>query len=284
MSADPAGVPGLEIRRRVRADRAIRVADVLRRQILRGSLSEDLLPSEGRLATEFGVSRNTVRESLELLRREGLIERVSGLGTRVVGSKYLHGIDELCGLAEALNGAGRVHNEVRVSGVVPAPGSVAARLEVAPGEPVVYIERRRFADDLPLSLDLTYVVRDLGERLLRHDLSRNDVFVLLERLAGTPLGDAEMVLEAVSADAHSAAILGVPARAPMFMLERLTRLQDGRPVDLEFIRLRGDRVTMRGTARRHAMDERRDVPWVTPLAAGRTTGHGHPHQDDPGEI
>jgi GntR family transcriptional regulator len=30
------------------------------------------------------------------------------------------------------------------------------------------------------------------------------------------------------------------------MLERLTHL-GGRPVDLEFIRLRGDRVTMRGS-------------------------------------
>ena len=30
------------------------------------------------------------------------------------------------------------------------------------------------------------------------------------------------------------------------MLERLTRLDDGRPVDLEFVRFRGDRITMRG--------------------------------------
>jgi GntR family transcriptional regulator len=246
-------MPGLGNRRRVRADRAIQVADVLRRQVLHGSLTDDLLPPEDRLAQDFGVSRNTIRESLDLLRREGLVERVSGLGTRVVGSKYLHGIDALCGLAETLNGVGRVRNEVRLSGLVPAPELVARRLEVAPGEPVMYIERRRFADDLPLSLDLTYVVRDLGEQLLGHDLAGSDVFVLLERLSGTPLGDAEMAFEAASADAHSAAILGVPAGAPLMMLERLTRLQDGRAVDLEFIRMRGDRVTMRGTAHRNAM-------------------------------
>jgi GntR family transcriptional regulator len=253
VSASPQDVTGLHDKRRIRADRAIQVADVLRRQVLRGSLPDGLLPPEGRLATEFGVSRNTVRESLELLRQEGLIERVSGLGTRVVGSKYLHGIDDLCGLAETLHGVGRVRNEVRISGPVSAPESVARRLAVTPGTQVVYIERRRFANDLPLSLDLTYVVRDLGERLLEFDLTTNDVFVLLERLAGTPLGDAEMALEAVSADAHSAAILGMPPGAPLMMIERLTHLQDGRPVDLEFIRMRGDRVTMRGTARRNAM-------------------------------
>ena len=34
------------------------------------------------------------------------------------------------------------------------------------------------------------------------------------------------------------------------MLERLTHLRDGRPVDLEFIRFRGDRITMSGVLRR----------------------------------
>jgi len=246
-------ISGLGSSRRIRADRAIQVADVLRRQVLNGPLPDALLPPEDRLAQDFGVSRNTIRESLDLLRRDGLVERVSGLGTRVVGSRYLHGIDALCGLAETLKGVGRVRNEVRLSSLVPAPEPVARRLEVEPGEPVMYIERRRFADDLPLSLDLTYVVRDLGVQLQGHDLAGNDVFVLLERLSGKPLGDAEMAFEAASADAHSAAILGIPAGAPLMMLERLTRLQDGRAVDLEFIRMRGDRVTMRGTARRDAM-------------------------------
>ena len=50
------------------------------------------------------------------------------------------------------------------------------------------------------------------------------------------------------------AILEVSPRAPLLMLERLTRLDDGRPVDLEFIRFRGDRMTMRGTVRRPTSD------------------------------
>jgi GntR family transcriptional regulator len=38
----------------------------------------------------------------------------------------------------------------------------------------------------------------------------------------------------------------VPAGAALLMLERLTCLDDGKPVDLEYIRMRGDRITMRG--------------------------------------
>jgi GntR family transcriptional regulator len=226
------------------------MADVLRRQVLHGLIAGGTLPSEPDLASDFGVSRNTVRAALELLRREGLVERIPGVGTVVAKAKYLHGLDHLQGLAETLSGNGVVRNEVRVAGLVPAPGAVARRLDLDPGEPVVYLERRRLADGIPLSLDLTYVARDLGEPLLTEDLAGRDVFALLERISGRRLGAAEVTLEAVAADAHSAAILDAPSGAPLLMLERLTRLDDGRPVDLEYIRFRGDRITMRGTVRR----------------------------------
>jgi GntR family transcriptional regulator len=54
-------------------------------------------------------------------------------------------------------------------------------------------------------------------------------------------------MEAITADAHSAATLLVPDGAALLLLERLTRLDDNRPVDLEYIRMRGDRVTMRSS-------------------------------------
>jgi HEAT repeat protein len=53
--------------RQPRADRARQVADVLRRQIHSGAY-DDALPSETALATEFSVSRNTVRAALTALK------------------------------------------------------------------------------------------------------------------------------------------------------------------------------------------------------------------------
>ncbi|MPY62363.1 GntR family transcriptional regulator, partial [Streptomyces spongiae] len=115
---------------------------------------------------------------------------------------------------------------------------------------VLYIERLRRLNGLPLSLDLTYVPLDIGTALLDADLENTDVFRLLESISGQPLGHAEITLEAVNADAHSSAVLQAPRGAAVLMLERLTHLADGRPVDLEFIRFRGDRITMSGLLRR----------------------------------
>ncbi|WP_307800265.1 GntR family transcriptional regulator [Actinomadura nitritigenes] len=236
--------------RRPRADRARRVADVLRRQVLYGDLRSGALPAEAELVREFGASRNTVREALALLRAEGLIERCPGVGTHAVAEKYPHGLERLLGLAETLREHGEVANEVRTTGLLTPSREVSSRLRLPAGEQVVYIERIRRLDGLPLSLDLTYVPRDLGEPLLAEDLVRNDIFVLLERIAGRPLGRAEVTLEAVNADPHSAATLDAPRGAALLMLERLTHLSDGRPVDLEFIRFRGDRITMSGSMSR----------------------------------
>ncbi|MGX1855759.1 GntR family transcriptional regulator, partial [Streptomyces sp. NPDC055299] len=168
----------------------------------------------------------------------------------VVCRKYPHALDRLQGLAETLQPHGRVTNEVRTLSPVAAPGPVADRLRIPPRSDVLYVERLRRLDGLPLSLDLTYVPMDLGLSLLDADLENNDVFRLIEEAAGQPLGTAEISLEAVNADAHSAAVLEAPRGTALLMLERLTQLADGSPVDLEFIRFRGDRLTMRGLLRR----------------------------------
>ncbi|MFF8591497.1 GntR family transcriptional regulator [Streptomyces sp. NPDC015220] len=237
-------------RRRLRADRARQLADLLRRQLLTGAFPGGALPHEDTLAADYRASRNTVRQALDLLRAEGLVDRLPGVGTVVVGQKYPHGLDRLMGLAETLREHGRVTNEVRTAGPAPAPAPVAERLGVPAGADVLCIERLRRLNGLPLSLDLSYVPLDIGTALLDADLENNDVFRLLEAVTGRPLGHAEITLEAVNADAHSAAVLQAPRGAAVLMLERLTHLADGRPVDLEFIRFRGDRITMSGLLRR----------------------------------
>lgn len=218
---------------------------MLRQQIHAGAYP-DGLPAERQLAADFFVSRNTVREALAALKTEGLIGRGPKVGTHVLVRKYEHGLDALVGLKETFKHYGEVRNEVRAAMTLAAPPAVARRLGLQPGAQVVFVERLRYLGDLPLSLDLTYLVPDIGLPVLQHSLESNDVFTLIEQVSGHRLGSATLAVEAVGADPHSAVTLQVPAGAAVLMLERLTCLADGRPVDLEYIRMRGDRITMRG--------------------------------------
>ncbi|MFW0789138.1 GntR family transcriptional regulator [Gordonia sp. CPCC 205333] len=238
-----------DIGRRLRADDARVVSDVLRRGIDRGEHTGSL--HERNLCAEFGASRNTIRDALAILAAEGLIDRAPRVGTHVVRRKAEHGLDALRGLKETLRDHGEVRNEVRVATLLRPPAAVARRLRLDAGADAVYIERIRLLDDEPVSLDLTYLVPDLGIPLLTHDIENTDVFTLLEEISGQRLHSARQSVEAANADPHSAANLDVPPGSALLLLERLTSLgPEARPVDLEYIRLRSDRISLHATALR----------------------------------
>ena len=76
------------------------------------------------------------------------------------------------------------------------------------------------------------------------------MFPLIEAVSGHRLGSSDFSLCAAAADPHTAANLEIATGSPLLLYERLTGLDTGRPVDLEYIRMRSDRITLRGTLRR----------------------------------
>jgi GntR family transcriptional regulator len=241
-------VPPEWVSSRPRAQRARRVADVLRQRISAGSFADGVLPDERALAEQLGASRNAVREALGLLRDDGLVTRRRGVGTVVATPTYGHGLDRLAGLAEALAGHGTVTNEVLVAEVVAdPPAEAAARLRLTTGTTAIHIERVRRVDGVPVSLDSTYLTADVGRRVLGGDLATRDIFAVIEETTGSALGRAEIEVSAANADPRTAALLDIRTGAAVFVIDRLTRLSDGTPVDVEVLRIRADRMTLRAT-------------------------------------
>lgn len=183
-----------------RADPARRLRDVLRPALLTGAYGSTPLPDEGALAVAHGVSRNTVREALDLLRQEGLVERRRGSGTFSVSQTATNRLSGLLGLSEYTPTETGVDNDVVLAEIGAAQPLVAARLEIAPGADVVALERVRRVGDEVVSLDTSYLPAHLAGDLLRQDLDHGDLFAVLEQRLGLDLGTAEVVVEAFSAD------------------------------------------------------------------------------------
>src|SRR5581483_7778694 len=218
-----------------RADAARWVRDTLRSQILEGAFGglaapTPALPPETTLAKELGVSRNAVREALDLLRAEGLITRVPGAGTFVTGAKLRQGLGRLEGLAESLAG----HH-------LPVDNRVLSVREAAA---TPFVARLRSVGGVPLSLDTSSLRPEALLVLQGADVTHTDVFSLLEDKLGLTLGWAEVTTEAVAADESTATLLGTRAGSPLLLLHRLTYLDDETPFDLEAIRYRGDRLCL----------------------------------------
>lgn len=64
--------------------RHVQIASALRERICSGHLlPRNPLPSEPRLQQEFGVARDTVRKAIAILREQGYVTTVQGMGTFV---------------------------------------------------------------------------------------------------------------------------------------------------------------------------------------------------------
>ena len=155
----------------------------------------------------------------------------------------MQGLAQLTGFAEAMSAQGlEAVSRVLRLGPTRAATDVAERLRVPPGTPLFEIRRVRLVNDSPVSFDHSYFPADLGRRLAREDLVRRDVFWLLENVCGVRLGAADHQIGAVAAEEDIALQLGVPAGAPLLLIDRLSYDVTGMPIDYEHLYVRSDRV------------------------------------------
>ncbi|MCW7540187.1 GntR family transcriptional regulator [Aquabacterium sp. A7-Y] len=223
------------------------IREALRAPILSGAWQpHDRVPSESALMAQYGVSRITVRRALGDLEKERLIFRVPGKGSFVAQTKSCQTLGRLQGFAEAMEALGHeTYNRIVSLRCVAASAQVAERLRLAPGTAVTEIRRVRHLDRVPVSLDLSWLPAQLGERLAHEDLATRDIFSILENDCATPLGHADLVIDATLADAAIAPLLQVPAGAPVLRIERLTYTDRDRPIDYEHLYCRVDNFQYR---------------------------------------
>ena len=173
--------------------------------------------------------------------------------------KATQNLRRLEGFGEAMAGAGHeTFSKVLGHRVVRAGKIVGERLRLAERDEVTEIKRIRYLDREPISLDVTYVPLPIGERLVREDLPHRDIFVILENEYGIALGNADLRIESVLADAEVAEALKIEPGSPILRIERLTFTADNAPLDFEFLYFRGDAFQYR------LRIERRSAPAAHP--------------------
>ena len=203
----------------------------------------DRLPSERELAACVGVSRVTARAALDSLTRDGLLERGIGRrGTVVARSRLIHDLTSFTGFTEMARRQGRSATaRLRSINELDPPDGVATELGLKTAERVYRIERLRFADGEPVTLEDSWVPAGRFPDLLAHDL-RGSLYELMRDAYGTPPVRATERLEPAVAGAAHARALGVKVGAPLMLIERVAYAGDGVPVEFARDHHRGDRA------------------------------------------
>lgn len=215
--------------------------ELLRAEIERGVWRPgDLIPSERELCQTYGISRITVRQALSDLVGEGLLRRDQGRGTFVAAQKIRKTLSRLTGFTAEMHGRGRKPgSRVLRQELAPALPRVAESLEVEAGQPVVLLRRLRLADGEPVGIEAAHLRFPGCEALLQEDLS-GSLYEVLERRHGILPTQADESLEAEPCGRREAELLGIEPRAPVLLIQRLTRDQSLRPFEYVESVYRGD--------------------------------------------
>lgn len=221
------------------------VKDLLRRRIVDGTWRPDeVLPSEGRLAVEFGVSQGTVRKALDELAAQNLVVRRQGRGTFVAAHSpdtalfhFFHMVDE---------SGGRQMPESELLDCrrgIAGPRETEA-LQLRPGALVLRIDRRRIIAGAPAIVERIAVPQTLFPDLDDHggeDLP-NTLYDFYQKRYGVTVGQATERLRAIAAAPEDAAHLGVAVGTPLLEIDRIARDLDDHPVEWRLSRCVTDRL------------------------------------------
>ena len=223
----------------------VRIRETLRGRIAQGTLKRgDRLPSEHELAGGFGVSRMTVRKSIEHLIDEGLLYRRHGVGTFVALPHLDRDHTRLTSAMDDTEGEGMLsRTSLLALEVAPARQKVAKALDFPEGDPVIRIKTLRIVNNVPITLHDAHIPHKLFARIVDEDFEVSDLWALFEK-RGYKVKRAIEHIEAKEATRDLARLMETQIGAPILYKERTVYADDGTPVEFTYCFNRGDAYSL----------------------------------------
>jgi GntR family transcriptional regulator len=219
---------------------------VLRARIIDGQWpTGSMIPPESELCALYQVSQITARQALENLVSDGLIYRQRGRGTFVAQPAIETSLSRIVSFTEDMRSRGyEPGSKVLFSGVVAADPTTAMKLHVEEGEALAQLNRLRFADGQPLSVEKSSLVHTYCPGVLAGDYELNSLRATLLAEYGLRLVRAEQSIRALSANKELARLLAIGPGDPLLGIERVSFAQPNIPVEYLQILYRADRYVL----------------------------------------
>jgi len=209
------------------------------RDLLSGAEPGTPAPSERELVQRFHVARMTVRQAMDALVGEGLLERVPGRGTFVAEPRGEVG--RLTSFTEDMNRRGLfAESQTLIARREKAGPGVARALNITEGDPVIHWKRLRRVDALPLCIEDAYLSEILLPGFLQSGMPTS-LYAALARRGLRPTW-AEDSIQADLLTPEEAGHLEVPPGTPGLRISRRA-LSHEKAVMVSRSVFRGDRFT-----------------------------------------
>jgi len=199
------------------------------------------MPTEVELAALFDVSRNTVRQALDVLHSKNLVRRQQGSGTFVAPHGLSHAIGELKSLTEVMRERG-LHPGTEEIAIGRDPDPPVDAVEHLQSSSVWRISRLRTDDGRPFCNMKSWVPDEIGRQLTEERLTaQGSLYRIFQEDCGILLSEATEVICAEAATAEEAAALSVRRGSPLIVIYRWVSDNRGRPIEYARAAAPGDR-------------------------------------------
>lgn len=203
------------------------------------------VPPESELQKKYQVSQITVRQALDNLVKDGLVYRQRGRGTFVAQPAIETGLSRIISFTEDMHQRGYAPSSRLIyAGIIGASARTAEKLMIQPGDELAQINRLRFADGQPLSIEKSSLVHALVHGALEGDYEINSLREIIAKRYGLHLTRAKQSIRALNASEEQAQHLSMPSKAALLEIERVSYTQEDVPIELLTIYYRADRYVL----------------------------------------
>jgi len=230
-----------------------RVYNILRERILDHTMSAgEKIPPERELCDTFGVSRITVRHSLQMLQDQGLVERRPGKGTfvRKAWQKKMPILDMDYEKSLKKEAPNIVRQLLTWEQALPPP-EIMEELGLLKSEKCVLIERLDILDGEPLSYDKGYIPLNISTSIDDEIVRKVEFLHLWEQREGLAISYIQSSTEAVKADETDSERLYVEEGSPILLTTDTVYSAAGKALAVFITGYRGDRFKLVSTTHFH---------------------------------
>ena len=209
------------------------LAGIIKKQIEDHELNPgDRLNTEKWYEETYGVSRVTVRKAFEYLISRGELARIKNSSMIVAPKRYGREFNKLKSLFEELEASGiSAGSDILESRLTKAEGAVAENLRLNEGETVLYINRLRYADSVPLADQRLYINYRLCGGFNPYRLRNESLYHILESEYNLSIAYADQKLRVTNADGRQCRLPGINNDDSLLLMSRISYTKDDIPVE-----------------------------------------------------
>ncbi len=203
---------------------------------------DKFLPKEVTMSKKLGVSRNTIRQAINKLVHEGLIERKKGVGTKVVTRKISTRLDNWISFTKEMRIQGiEVVNYLVNIALVDAEDEAYKALGVAKTKKIWKLEKIRGSKKAKYLYSVSYFHPRIG--ITGDENFITPLYELLEKEHDTIVSTSKEKLRAIKADSKIATMLDIGKDVAILKRERLVTDIGDRPVEYNIVYYHTDYFT-----------------------------------------